>query len=663
MAWRMEILFIRAKCVTNHIVKPLNLHSFNFFMCLIREKEPDRILEKYDVFLSFRGEDTRNNFTSHLYAALCQQMINTFIDDELKTGDQISPSLWNAIEGSKISLIIFSKEYSSSGWCLEELVKILECKNSYGQIVIPVFYGVYPSDVRNQIGTFGDAFSKLEKRFKGSQETLQRWRTALGEAANLSGFDSNVIRSESILLQKVVENILAILNEDSPLIENKNLVGVDSRIEYIEWQLFIGFPGFRKIGIWGIGGIGKTTLAGAAFNKISRHFESSYFVKNIREESEKSKGLTKLHKKLIRAILKDKHANIGSPFTKKRLASKKVLIVFDDVTDLKQIESLIGHFEYLGSGSRFMITTRDKRVLEKCEVDYIYETEILFDDVALELFSRYAFRQNLPPKDFVQLSKRALSYAKGVPLALEVLGSSLYKRTKKEWESYIKRLRRIPDMNVQKVLKVSYDGLNDEEQEVFLDIACFFKGYNRDLIEAILDGCGIASHFDINVLIERSLITASFNTITMHDLVQEMGRDIVRQESPNDPSKRSRLWDHEDIFLVLTNNAGTGAILGMRLDMSEVRQLHLNPKAFKKMHNLRFLEVHCCWNDNKVHGFEVLKSDFSELRYFRWDGYSAKSLPPNFNPKNLVALHMPFSKVKQLWNGDQNTRSLSYPKS
>ncbi|XP_031255658.1 disease resistance protein RML1B-like isoform X6 [Pistacia vera] len=121
-------------------------------------------------------------------------MINTFIDDELKRGDQISPSLFNAIERSKISLIIFSKEYSSLLWCLEELVKILECKNSYGQIVIPVFYGVYPSDVGNQIGTFRDAFTKLEKRFKSSEETLQRWRTALREAANLSGFDSNVIR-------------------------------------------------------------------------------------------------------------------------------------------------------------------------------------------------------------------------------------------------------------------------------------------------------------------------------------------------------------------------------------------------------------------------------------------------------------------------------------
>ncbi|XP_031263545.1 disease resistance-like protein DSC1 isoform X3 [Pistacia vera] len=616
-------------------------------------------------------------------------MINTFIDDELKRGDQISPSLFNAIERSKISLIIFSKEYSSLLWCLEELVKILECKNSYGQIVIPVFYGVYPSDVGNQIGTFGDAFIKLEKRFKSSQETLQRWRTALREAANLSGFDSNVIRSESTLVQKVVDDILEKLNEDFPLIENKNLVGVDSRIEYIERLLCTSV---QKIGIWGIGGIGKTTLAKAVFNKISGHFESYYFVENIREESESSKGLADLHQQLIFAILKDKHANIGSNFTKRRLACKKVLIVFDDVTNSKQIESLIGQFEF-GSGSRFMITARDKRVLENCDVDGIYETKILSDDAAHQLFSRHAFRQECPPEEFRKLAQRVLSYAKGVPLALEVLGSSLYKRTKKEWESYIKRLSRIPDMNIQKVLKVSYDGLNDEEQEVFLDIACFFKGYDRDLIEAILDGCGFASHYDINVLIERSLITASSNTITMHDLLQDMGREIIRQESIDDPGRRSRLWDHEDILKVLIKNKGTEVIRSMRLDMFKVSESHLKLEDFKNMQNLKFLKVYGCKHDEevpglevlesdscllcldifkpyferffwkffeknssehekKLHGFEVLKSTFHELRYLRWDGYAANLLPPKFNPRNLVVLDMPCSKLKQLWNDD-----------
>ncbi|XP_031263557.1 TMV resistance protein N-like [Pistacia vera] len=166
-----------------------NSHHWNLMAVASSSASPQ---EKYDVFLSFRGADTRNTFTSHLYAALCQKKINAFIDDEeLKRGEQISPSLLNAIEQSKISLIIFSEGYASSRWCLEELEKILECKNSYGQIVIPVFYGVYPSDVRNQTGTFGKVFDELEK---DRQEMLQRWRTALREAANLSGFDSDVIK-------------------------------------------------------------------------------------------------------------------------------------------------------------------------------------------------------------------------------------------------------------------------------------------------------------------------------------------------------------------------------------------------------------------------------------------------------------------------------------
>lgn len=151
---------------------------------------------KYDVFLSFRGEDTGDNFTSHLYAALCGKNIETFIDNQLIRGDEISPALLDAIGGSKISVIIFSEGYASSRWCLEELVKILECKNdkNIGQIVVPVFYRVDPSDVRNQTGIFGDGFLKLEERFMEWPEKLESWRIALREAANLSGFASHVIR-------------------------------------------------------------------------------------------------------------------------------------------------------------------------------------------------------------------------------------------------------------------------------------------------------------------------------------------------------------------------------------------------------------------------------------------------------------------------------------
>ena len=150
---------------------------------------------EYDVFLSFRGEDTRHNFTSHLHAALLRRKIETYKDDEnLERGDEISQALKRAIELSKLSVVIFSENYASSSWCLDELVHILECRKKYKQTVLPVFYRVDPSDVRQQEGTYENAFSILEERFTNKPDKVQKWSDALRAAANLAGWDSQVIR-------------------------------------------------------------------------------------------------------------------------------------------------------------------------------------------------------------------------------------------------------------------------------------------------------------------------------------------------------------------------------------------------------------------------------------------------------------------------------------
>jgi len=148
----------------------------------------------YDVFLSFRGEDTRKNFTDHLFTALQKAEIRTFRDDdELRIGEEISLQLPKAIQESKISIVVFSKGYASSTWCLDELEKILDCRHTTGQIVIPVFYDIDPSDIRKQTGSFAEAFDKHEERFKEEMEKVQKWRKALVEAANLSGVDRRSI--------------------------------------------------------------------------------------------------------------------------------------------------------------------------------------------------------------------------------------------------------------------------------------------------------------------------------------------------------------------------------------------------------------------------------------------------------------------------------------
>lgn len=140
---------------------------------------------KYDVFLSFRGEDTRKNFVDHLYLALTQKGIETYKDDEkIKQGKMISDELIEAIEDSKFYIIIFSKNYASSSWCLEELVKIMECQKGFGHTAYPVFYDVEPTEVRKQTGSVGDAFAKHKEH-----EAAGKWREALKEASDLAGWE------------------------------------------------------------------------------------------------------------------------------------------------------------------------------------------------------------------------------------------------------------------------------------------------------------------------------------------------------------------------------------------------------------------------------------------------------------------------------------------
>jgi hypothetical protein len=146
------------------------------------------------VFLSFRGEDTRYTFTSHLHATLTRLKVGTYIDYNLQRGDEISSTLLMAIEEAKVSIVIFLKNYGNSKWCLDELVKMLECKKMKGQIVLPIFYDIDPSHVCNQTGTYAEAFVKHEKQFQGKMEKVQIWRDALREAANISGWECSVNR-------------------------------------------------------------------------------------------------------------------------------------------------------------------------------------------------------------------------------------------------------------------------------------------------------------------------------------------------------------------------------------------------------------------------------------------------------------------------------------
>ena len=232
----------------------------------------------------------------------------------------------------------------------------------------------------------------------------------------------------------------------------------------------------------------------------------------------------------------------------------KVLIIIDDVNHQQQLEVLAGNHDWFGLGSRIIITTRDKSLLAKRKVDAKYKVKELARDKALMLFYQHAFEHESPTEGFVQLCLDALHYTKGVPLALKVLGSFLYSRSKAEWESELEKLKVFPNKEIQDVLRISFDGLDDNEKYIFLDITCFYKGQDKDYVTKMLESGGFFPRIGISILIEKSLITISCNKLCMHDLIQEMGWEVIRQQSNEVLGKRSRLWVNEDVIHVLTTN-------------------------------------------------------------------------------------------------------------
>ncbi|XP_062007142.1 disease resistance protein RPV1-like isoform X2 [Rosa rugosa] len=609
---------------------------------------------KFDVFLSFRGEDTRYNFTDHLYNALLQRGINTFIDNDLARGEDISGELLKTIEDSRISVIVFSENYASSKWCLDELVKILECKESKKQLVWPIFYKVDPSDVRNQRGSFGEAIVQHEHKFKDDIEKVNRWRVALSKAADLSGshfFDGY----ESKFIHEVVEEISVKVLRRTYLNVAKHPVGIQRRHQCVEELLGVGENDVRMVGIWGIGGIGKTTLAKAIYNSNADKFEASYFMYNVREHSTMVGGLVQLQQSFLSEIMGKKtlavvNVDRGINVIKERVRNKKVLLILDDVNQLDQLNNLAGGCDWFGSGSRIIITTRDKHLLDVHQVHSIYEVEGLDFDEALELLSWNAFKRNVPLDDYMELAEHAVNNAQRLPLALTILGSHLCGRSIEKWKAALESYKRVPNKDIQGILKISYDGLDYSEKEVFLDIACFLKGRNMDYVKQILESCDLDPVIGIEVLKEKALITITkwshgIEIIWMHDFLEELGKEIVHQESPTEPGKRSRLWFHEDVYHVLTENTGTDQVKGIMIRLPRREVICLSDKCFSNMKNLKFF-INC--NASLSGDVDHLPN---ELRFLDWPGCHLQSLPFNSNRKKLDVLNMPYSLIRQLGEG------------
>ncbi|CAH8257995.1 unnamed protein product [Arabidopsis lyrata] len=359
-------------------------------------------IPKFDVFLSFRGLDTRRNFISFLYNELVRRNIRTFKDDnELKNGRRITPELVRAIEGSKFAVVVVSVNYAASRWCLEELVKIMDFENKGSLKVMPIFYGVDPCHVRRQIGVVAEQFKKHEAR-EGDHEKVLSWRQALTNLASISGDCSWKWEDDSKMVDEITDRISKELMIDTTRRNGSDLEGIAAHMKALRRLLNLNSKkSVRVIGIWARGYNGRSALAKFVYQNICQHFESHRFLESVKRISQdrREELMIRIQEECL-----------------SKFKNQKVLLVADDVNKLEQLDALAEDFNCFGPGSIVIITTQDRQLLISAGIKLVYEVELLRFQKVRGLFRQLAFRE----KDFSAAFEVSLYRATNV--AMEWLG-------------------------------------------------------------------------------------------------------------------------------------------------------------------------------------------------------------------------------------------------
>ncbi|KAG4390256.1 hypothetical protein AAZX31_06G241400 [Glycine max] len=256
--------------------------------------------------------------------------------------------------------------------------------------------------------------------------------------------------------------------------------------------------------------------------------------------------------------------------------------------------------------------------------------------------------------DFEKLTSDVLSHCKGHPLAIEILGSSLFDKHVSHWRSALISLRENKSKSIMDVLRISFDQLEDTHKEIFLDIACFLSKNMLwgEYLKEVLDFREFNPEYGLQVLIDKSLITMNFifGEIQMHDLLCDLGKCIVREKSPRKPWKWSRLWDVKDFHKVMSNNKAAenveAIVLTEKSDiLGIIRTMRVD--ALSTMSCLKLLKLE--YLNSEINFSGTLTKLSNELGYLSWKKYPFECLPPSFEPDKLVELILSDSNIKQLW--------------
>ncbi|EOA12896.1 hypothetical protein CARUB_v10025870mg [Capsella rubella] len=474
-----------------------------------------------------------------------------------------------------------------------------------------------------------------------------------------------VSKNEAKMIEAIIYDILG----EMALTQSKDFedfVGIEAPIAKLKFWLDSKADDVRMVGICGPSGIGKTSFARVLFNRLCPGFQCKVFVDRafISKSKEHYRGANmddlnmKLHlvgnflsEILGKRSIKVSHLNA----VREWLKNYKVLIFIDDLEleDQFVLDTLVGHTDWFGRGSIIIMITKHRNLLEAHGIGSIYEVPLPSDDHARQILCRYAFKQNYPPDDFLDLASETALRAGKLPLVLKSWGSKLSGRDKKDWMDLLLRFPEDQHVSIEEKLKLSYNGLNNKIDEAVFRRIAFLNGGEAEDIKLLLADSDLDVDTGIKNLVDKSLIQVTSNTVEIHSLIQEMGKKIIRTQS-SEPGKREFITDSIEIRRVLEDNTGTPSVIGISFNVDGIDGFHIHKSAFKEMPNLRFLTIYSA--KNKSVGLNFSEDyDFilpPNLKLLEWSQYPLKSMPSPFS-ENLVELVMIESKLEKLWDGVQ----------